>query len=253
MKLPSYKLPTLFFIRNISIHVSFVVVFLLFSSTKVQAQQADGASLTFSPDTISTQIGTEFTTELILDTAGEKVGGVGAKIVYDPTLVHIEKIETIPVFPDFPSQTFDNAIGKATISGIVQNPDQLYSGKAVFAKITWKAQKAGTGKISFDFVPNSTKDSNIAVLYGNGDILQKVNQVNLTVSADTRGTAQHSQKDTATTPSFSIQAERGTLFNIFIVVILIASQISLWHKNQQIEKKVDQIAKVEIAKKTEEE
>jgi hypothetical protein len=159
-----------------------VFLALIFITSSPVFAQGSQPSLFFSPETIQTKAGETFQTEVEIDTAGASVGGVGAKIIFDPQRVQVTNIETFPVFPDYPAKTFDNTAGTVTISGIVNSKDAQYTGKAKFATISWKAVNGGSADISFDFQPNSTKDSNIAVLYGNGDILEKVNSVSVSVA-----------------------------------------------------------------------
>lgn len=164
--------------------------FLLVVPTRASAQSPTGEpALLFTQESVNTKVGESFTTDVSIDTAGAQVGGVGAKIIFDPQALEVSQIETLPVFPDYPAANQDNIKGTILISGIVQDKSQLYSGKGTFAKIHWTAKSAGETKIQFNYVPNETKDSNIAVLYGTGDILQKVNTVAVTIVGEPTSSA----------------------------------------------------------------
>lgn len=217
---------------------SFVFLsFILTAPTSAQTQGA-AASLLFSPETISAQAGEQFTSQVWIDTDGAPAGGVDTKITFDPAVVEVEKIETLPIFPDYPATTFDNVAGTALISGIVNSQDQLYTGKGQFATISWKAKAAGNGNVAITFEPNSTSDSNIAVLYGNGDILQKVNTLSVTVSGDGSSS---SMANTADNNSYNTKTGTGKYLSPFeiglglLTLFSIVFQFNLYRKIQQIE------------------
>ena len=142
---------------------------------------ASEASFLFSPAEVSTNLGDNFTLNVNIDTDGEQVGGAGAKITFDPFFLKVVGIETGKIFSDYPTAAYDNTQGNIIISGIVPSINDLYSGSDVFAKVTFSSRLVGKGVVKFNFVPGSTTDSNIAVTYGSGDILAKVNQANITV------------------------------------------------------------------------
>ncbi|MEO8581447.1 MAG: cohesin domain-containing protein [Patescibacteria group bacterium] len=232
----------------------FFWVVVLCTQSQARAQSVEPASLLFVPETISTGVGQQFTTQVWIDTAGASVGGVGAKINFNATSLSVEKIETLPVFPDYPATTFDNETGSINISGIVRSKDELYTGKGQFATITWKTKGAGDSSIAFNYVPNSTNDSNIAVLYGNGDILQKTNSVVIQVAAApassrvTDSTAESTAEPAVTseamnssdkTPEFSKTDQAPSPIVILIGVATLFSlgfQAYLYFKMKRIEK-----------------
>jgi len=142
---------------------------------------AQSASLLFSPDNIETNVGADFEVNILLDTAGAEVGGAGAKLIFDPGSLQIVQIKRGSTFNDYPSLIKDNVQGKATISGVVSVPSQLYSGSGIFASVVFRSKAVGSTKVNFDYTQGSTKDSNVAVTYGNGDILSKVNTLNVNI------------------------------------------------------------------------
>lgn len=208
--------------------VSSLFAFHFAPHTRAQAP-AGSASILFDPETVSTNAGDSFTTAVWLDTNGASVGGVGAKITFDPAILSVEKIETQPVFPDYPATTFDNTTGKIVISGIVNNPNELYSGKAQFATISWKAKSGGNANITLDYTPNQTSDSNIAVLYGNGDILEKVNTVSVTVTGSAPAT--NTSDSTAVTTALQenqpayVNNTNMILLSVIVIIGLVAAGV----------------------------
>ncbi len=143
---------------------------------------ATGPSMTFVPNVMNTSVGETFTSDIVIDTQGAAIGGAGAKIVFDPDVLSIVSIDTGNIFADYPIASFDNNSGKASLSGIVASASSLYSGKDVLGSITFRATTEGNTAISFDFTPGSTVDSNLAVTYEPGDILNEVGELTVSVS-----------------------------------------------------------------------
>lgn len=146
-------------------------------------------SLEFEPVQLTVYQDVPFTANLIIDTASQPAFGVGARLLYDPSQVTIEQITTTDIFSQFPTVSSDNQVGTAFISGISSSLNQSFTGRAVFATLTITAHMPGTTSINFLFEPGSTTDSNIAVTFGNGDILAQVIPLQLTVVNQTTATA----------------------------------------------------------------
>ncbi len=163
-------------------------------------------SLEFNPSTVNNQIGAPFTVSIMVDTAGYSSGGVGTIINYDPFMISATAIETGTIFTDYPMSSINNERGKITISGIAASADHLFSGSGEFARITFKPNQLGSSDISFLFQPGSTTDSNIAVTFGNGDILTKVNGLK-----------------TNAVPATSLSSENGSDFLSYLKSLTFAS------------------------------
>lgn len=168
------------------------------------AAESNDGKLYFEPDKIETSNGSEFVTELYVDTAGYDSAGVGAILRYNPIFLEAVRIEPGIVFDDYPLAVIDNTEGKVTISGVSGSKNDLYNGRGVFASVTWRPKKTGLSEISFEFELGSTTDSNIAVTFGNGDILGSVNTFNATVLAGGGSIMQASPKPTAPPASGTI-------------------------------------------------
>lgn len=226
----------------------------IFLSGQQTFAQTASPSILFTPEQVTQAVGTEFSTELSINTQGNQVGGVGAKVRFDPMLLEVTRVETLPLFPDYPASSFDNVKGTVTISGIVRSKEELYTGTASFAKVYWKAKKAGLTTIQLLYEPNSTKDSNIAVLYGNGDILEKVNSVSVEITGGSDQThltpsdqsqMKGSQEQKMET-SFDIWAEVQKQFPVLLLVLLmlsLSSHVFLFWKMNAIEKKMAALTK----------
>lgn len=149
-------------------------LFILSTPYSINAQSASGR-LYFNPDKAEVSNGSEFTTTIYVDTAGSDAGGTGIILNYNPVFLEAVSITPGIIFSDYPLAAIDNESGKVAVSGISGSADQLFNGNDVFATITWRSKKTGSTDISFTFEPGSTSDSNIAVSFGNGDILSDVN------------------------------------------------------------------------------
>lgn len=152
---------------------------LLFAVSSVSAANP---SLMFEPNKVSTSSGDSFTVDIIVDTAGQAVGGTGAKIIFDPNRLSVTSIQPGSIFADYPTASSDNALGRATLSGIVSSPKTLYTGKGVLGTITFAAKLEGNSTVRFDYFPGSTTDSNIAVTHDPGDILSEAGKLEVTIT-----------------------------------------------------------------------
>ena len=170
--------------------LAFITVFLL-SGGPVQA-----GSLRFSPERAQVTLGQSVPTQIMIDTKGQPIGGAGVKLLYDPQEVVIENIQIGSIFADYPVVAYDNNQGRATISGISADINSLFQGSAVFAIVTWKPVSLSGGLVRFDYQPGGTRDSNLAVTTGTGDILSEVNTLQIQVAQAAPG----STEDGDTTP-----------------------------------------------------
>lgn len=159
-----------------------VLLLVIMGTTSVSAQSP---SMKFSPEKVDVVAGEKFVVDIVVNTAGEEIGGAGAKITYDPKKVGIVSITPGTIFSDYPTASFDNYQGKATLSGIVSSINILYKGTGVFGSIQFQAIAGGGTSVKFDHTPGNTTDSNLAVTYDPGDILSEVNTLTITVSGST--------------------------------------------------------------------
>lgn len=156
----------------------------LIAVSSVSGQEA--ATLSFDPDQIEVASGDSFTVDVIVDTKGVAAGGVGAKIEFDPARVSVQSINPGSIFGDYPVLTIDNNDGLLVISGISASQKNLFTGRGVVATIEAVAFGSGPTNMTFMFQPGSTRDSNVAILTGDGDALASVSNLAVTVS-DTGG------------------------------------------------------------------
>jgi hypothetical protein len=173
---------------------------------------AQEPSLLFSPNHITAKTGDQFDIAVNVDTVGQKAGGVGAKILFNSTNMQVVSVTPGNIFNNYPSLAYDNLQGKIIISGVSLDISDLFSGDGLLATITFQAVSAGESKIEFIYDPGSTRDSNIAVTSGTGDILAKVNYVKVTTTGEsTPFTGNEKSETEGSTGSFSLNFIFNTL------------------------------------------
>lgn len=158
-----------------------------------------GARFYFEPSKLDVAVGQEFATTIMIDTAGQSVGGAGAILNYDKNSLEFVSIETGSIFDDYPLAAHEEGASRVLVSGIVGSKDDLYKGRDIFAKVMWRAKKEGNTSIVFDFTPGNTKDSNIAIMEAPGDILQSVVNASISIGPGSQ-TAQSNTNNLATNP-----------------------------------------------------
>lgn len=125
-----------------------------------------------------------FSLNVNINTAGNLTDGADALINFDPTKIQITSITNGTFFSSYPTSTFDNSLGKVTISGLT-NAGIPVSGSGTLATLNMQfkvnASSGGTN-VTFNFTPGSTTDSNLSQSGTGLDILGGVNNFNTTVS-----------------------------------------------------------------------
>ena len=191
---------------------------LFFQSFGIALAQS-GAFLSVDPESVKIGVSQVFSTDIIVDSGSNQVGGVGVILHYDKDYLSVDHIETGDTFSDYPLAASDDSQGKVAISGVVGSPSQLVSGAFAVGKIFWRALKIGTTQVNFDYQPGSTTDSNVAVTNGSGDALSGVSNLSVEIVNDPQpnGISEEAQA-TATptsTPSPTPQTFIGRVGSIF--------------------------------------
>lgn len=113
--------------------------------------------------------------------------GTDLYISFDPKLFSVQTVGTDKaplivgnIYPSYPLNTLDLKSGKIAASGITQNPGGVLA-NGMFGTIVFKAKAAGQTKIIIDFTPSSTTDSNVTELSTAQDVLDKVDNLELTI------------------------------------------------------------------------
>jgi hypothetical protein len=182
-----------------------------------------GGSFSIQPRELKVLPGDFFTFSISVDTGDAEIAGAGAKIIYDPGQINIIKIDTGSIFSDYPSPVFDNQTGKMDISGISSSPDQLFKGAGLFATIQAQAKNSGVSKITLEFVPGDTTDSNLVITAPPWDILSAVNNLTVTIVSPSPPAAKSSITPPQN-PLIFVFAGIGLVVILLIIFIFIKSR-----------------------------
>lgn len=144
-------------------------------------QPISGAKLVLiSPKKVYT-VGDLVPVTIRVATGGRAVDGVDVLLKYDAKVLEATSggIKKGVIFSEYPLLSVDQKTGLVRISGI--GPTKSFSGIGVLATINFTGRSAGDVKLTFDFEPNSTSDSNVVEARTTKDILEQVFNLDLTV------------------------------------------------------------------------
>lgn len=85
------------------------------------------------------------------------------------------------IFNEYPLFNMNAQKGEVKLSGIASSTKDNFKGMGLFATINLKAKSVGATKISVDFEPNKSEDSNIAGVESGEDMLQEVKNLEITI------------------------------------------------------------------------
>lgn len=107
--------------------------------------------------------------------------GVDVVAKFDSTLLSAidGDIHQGTIFPLYPLLKLES--GVVRISGIATPGSVGFSGKDIFAVVNFKALKSGVAKLTLDFTPGSTADSNIVGAESGKDLLEEVGNLEVVV------------------------------------------------------------------------
>jgi len=218
----------------LSLFLSLGIIFL--HSTNLLAQN-NLPSLLLEPTQTNSTVNETFTVDLRIDTSNQEVAGVGAELFYSQNNLEVTKIDTYPIFDSYPNATYDNAKGTISISGIKDPTSQsLYQGIDRFATITFRSKSVGQTTVKFNYLPNNTRESNIAVTYGNGDILAYTNSLTVSISPNPNIANTTVTDDTTLSPPMTNSANNNLIYIIgsiiaAIIITIIVLFLLLKNKN----------------------
>ena len=136
-------------------------------------------SLTLSTPKLDFSVGEEIEVSIQISSS-KNVDGADLIISFDPKILTAKPTALGTIFSDYPQNTTDAILGKMSISGITsQMGGVVLNGE--FGKLNFVAKAAGTTRISFDFTPGQTVDTNIIESGTGKDILEKVNQLEINI------------------------------------------------------------------------
>lgn len=119
-------------------------------------------------------------------TADKLTDGADLIINYDPKLLSVDlsssKFPVLPgtIYSDYPVNEVDDKLGVIKVSGISSKKGGV-NPSGIFGTIVFSTKIAGQTKLSFDFTPGSTSDTNIVEAGSGSDVLQKVNNLQINI------------------------------------------------------------------------
>ncbi len=114
-------------------------------------------------------------------TTSEPTDGTDVIVKYDPALLQAQTVTPGTIYDAYPAQKIDSKTGTITLSAIATGATG-FSGNGAFAKVTFKALKAGSTTLSLDYQDGSTTESNVMSTDTGKDILNKVDSLKLTIT-----------------------------------------------------------------------
>ena len=120
--------------------------------------QKESSSFFLSPDSGEFSLNEEFTVLIMLSTGQKPIIGADAILKYDPQKLAVLEILPGDIFGVYPQEKI--ADGKILISGILQSKEG-FSGQGVLAKTKLRGKMSGETRLSFEFTPGRTDDSNL--------------------------------------------------------------------------------------------
>lgn len=111
----------------------------------------------------------------------KQVDGADLIISFDPKVLTVKPVTLGTIFSDYPQNTIDATLGKVSISGITAQPGGVKP-NGEFGKLNFVVKAAGVAKISFDFTPGQTVDTNLIESGTGKDILETVNELEINIA-----------------------------------------------------------------------
>ncbi|MBI2018621.1 hypothetical protein HYS96_02835 [Candidatus Daviesbacteria bacterium] len=131
-------------------------------------------------DKTSVKVGEKFTVSINM-LSDKSTDGADLIINYDPKLLLAEPLTLGTLYNEYPKNTIDARAGKITVSGISTATDGIKP-NGLFGSMVFTAKGQGQSSISLEFTPGSTVDTNIIEQGTGKDILEKVKNVEVTIS-----------------------------------------------------------------------
>lgn len=160
------------------------IIILVFYFIPKSIFAADVPTLSFAPANKTVKLGEQFSINLIIDTAGKQSLGVGGRINFDPSYLKVINLSDTGLFDSYNTLSFDNQAGKISVSAVNNNINKTYAGRDIYAVVKFEPISLGVTNANYNFTLNSTNDSNIPTMEGNGEILEQVIPLNINILED---------------------------------------------------------------------
>ncbi|GEM_PF-2320292 len=157
------------------------------SSSTAQTQAVSDekvAALKLRADKSSVKVGESFTVNADITSAGT-TDGADMILNYDPNLISVNNIQKPvnpgPVYSDNPLNAADERSGRINFSAITSNPGGVVP-NGILGTLIFTAKAPGKAKISIEFMPGSTTDSNVVETKTATDILGSVSNLEIQIT-----------------------------------------------------------------------
>src|SRR3989338_7955628 len=140
--------------------LSLSLFFVLMISFIIKPAYAATITLSLTPSTKTVTINETFTVTINLATGGASTSAADIELTFDNTKLNLIDIVPGTIYGQYIGEDIDNANGRASISGLANSTQDLFSGTGTFATLTFRAIQSGTGNVSFDFTPGAGNDTN---------------------------------------------------------------------------------------------
>ncbi len=164
--------------RQYSVLSLIIILAGLLNPTEVLAAQK--GRLEFVPDNLSLQVDQTQTLNIVSDPQGNQVVGADIFLTFDPEILEISDITKSDAIDELLGLQINNLTGKAKFS-VVNHKGKYLLDERILARFTIKAKKPGRARISFEFSPRKTQDTNL-VNESSVDILGIINNAQINIS-----------------------------------------------------------------------
>lgn len=166
----------IYLLGGVALVILIVVFTWLISSGRIKPFAAGaGGSLSLSPSSGTITVGQLLTVSIIANSAGQEITGVDVRFLHYNTgdLELQGQIQKGSIFPSYPTASADTNAGTISISGTILGGEAQKAVSGVLATMTFKALKAATTQLTFDYDPanpGKTSDTNMVQNDGSGNI-----------------------------------------------------------------------------------
>lgn len=146
----------------------------------VESDNATGI-LRLVPARYQAKVGDAFTLSVELDAIGKQLDGADAILRFDPTVLEVVDINPGTYFSTYPRKTIDNVNGSVKVTGFtssvlppLESPQQLFT-------LNMQAKKAGSYKVTIEFIKDETTLSNLVEHITSKNILGEVENAQVVI------------------------------------------------------------------------
>ncbi len=159
-------------------------VVLLCLATNIPLQSKEKiASMSLTPQIVSSTVGQEFKLDINVDTNNRKINGIDVVLLYDPQMLTAINSNTGTLFTTLLVNDIDPVAGKIVITASrISTAEEPVLGIGVLATTTFVPKKGGVSEVTILADPNSTNTSNVTETKTSKNILTHTSNAQITIS-----------------------------------------------------------------------